>query len=100
MVGDRDWISAEIEHTPQPRDDRRQSRKLGESYARPECVSLRGLDSDASLHAVQLHRSRVAVRGDDLDASDGPPTEEVQCGPPVVRRLIAQQKLDLAARSG
>src|SRR2546427_158453 len=78
----------------------RQGRELRKAQPRAKCVAAGGLDRDRSLRAVELHRSRVTVGSNALDAGDGTPAEKLQRGWPVVRGLITQQELDLAARPG
>jgi dihydrofolate reductase len=96
MGGDSYRISRQVEHASQPRDDGRQCRELRESHRRAERVPVGGLDRDRSLHVIQLHGPRVKVGSDTLDAGNGAPAEKRQHGRPVVRRMIAQQKADLA----
>ena len=56
--------------------------------------------SASSLHAIKLHGPRVKVARDALDTGNGSPAEKRQHGRPVVRRMIAQQKADLAMLPG
>jgi hypothetical protein len=70
--------------------------ELRESHRRAERVPVGGLDSDRSLHAIQLHGPRVKVGSDALDTWNGAPAKKRQHGRPVVRGMIAQQKADLA----
>src|SRR6266566_772127 len=63
-------------------------------------MSVAGPDHDRSRCAIELQCSRVAVTRDALDAGNGPPAQKLQHRRPVVGRLITQQEIDLALRSG
>ena len=60
----------------------------------------RVLDRHGALRTVERDGAAVAILGDDLDPRDRAPAQEVQHRRPIVRRVIAQQQRDLAARPG
>ena len=101
MGGDGDRIGCQIEHTPQPRDDGRQSRELGEAHGRAQRVAVGRFDRDGSLQPIQLHRSRITVGA--VHAQHPAIARRRRnsiIAVPVVGRMIAQQKNDLAGGAG
>jgi hypothetical protein len=70
VCGDSHRIGRQVEHAAQPRNDRRQGRELGKAHRRSQRVAGAALHCDGPVHAVQLHRSGVAVGADSFDSGN------------------------------
>jgi hypothetical protein len=73
---------------------------LGKRTVACSALSSPRLDGDPPLQPVQLNRSRVTLGGNTFNARNSAPAQKLNHSGPVVWRLVAQQKNDLAGRPG
>ncbi len=71
VSGDGDGIGGEIEHAPQPRDDRRERREFGKADRRAQRIALAGPHRDGPLQIVELDGPRISLAGDRFHAGNG-----------------------------